>query len=196
MSTLILPGLYGSGPDHWQRLWAREIAGAKVVEQANWDLPNFDDWLRTAAAAVEAHPGAVLVGHSLGAILAAHLLVRRPDLDIAGALLVAPADVDRHCRTPGLGGFAPLPLAPLNVRAVVVASRNDSWMAYPRAKALARMWEAELHDAGRLGHINASSGLGGWEAGKALLARVNGKGVQGGVAHRVSSSDQAFAAAF
>lgn len=177
MTTLLLPGLHGSGPGHWQRRWVDEIEDTLLVEQEDWDRPDLGLWRTRAEAAVEANPGAFLVGHSLGAVLAVHLLARRPDLPIAGLLLVAPADVDRHARRHReVAGFAPLPTTPLGVPAIVAASRDDPWMGFARASVLADMWEAALVDLGRVGHVNAESGLGVWSAGLDLVDRLRRMG--------------------
>ncbi len=177
MTTLLLPGLNGSGPRHWQRRWLDEVPGTVLVEQDDWDRPHLERWLTRAAAAVEAEPGAHLVGHSLGAVLAVHLATRRPDLPIAGLLLVAPADADRRAEAnPLVASFAPLPVAPLGFPAIVVASRDDPWMAIERSRVLADMWEAGFVDIGEAGHINADSGLGSWTEGLALIDRLRRMG--------------------
>ena len=92
--VLIVPGLGGSGPDHWQSIWQREVPNAERVEQADWDRPVPSDWLRVLAHATAERPGAVVVAHSLGCILLAHLVERQLRTPIAAALLVAPADVE------------------------------------------------------------------------------------------------------
>src|SRR5262245_21367432 len=100
MTILLLPGLGGSGPGHWQALWRETDPHARLVEQADWNAPALNYWLDTVAAEVDRAPGALLVAHSLACALVAHLAERRPDLLIGGALLVAPADVDDRTRTP------------------------------------------------------------------------------------------------
>ena len=55
---------------------------------------------------------------------------------------------------------------------LLVASRNDPYMAYSRAVALARNWGSWLVDAGRSGHINADSDLGDWRFGQVTLSRL------------------------
>ena len=77
MKLLIVPGLGGSGPDHWQSHWARSYPGARRVEQPDWNRPVRSLWLEQLAAAVERMPGAMLVGHSLGCVLVADLARRR-----------------------------------------------------------------------------------------------------------------------
>ena len=61
--VLIVPGLGGSGPDHWQSIWQREVPNAERVEQADWDRPVPSDWLRVLAHATAERPGAVVVAH-------------------------------------------------------------------------------------------------------------------------------------
>lgn len=179
MTTLILPGWQGSGPEHWQAHWLQLSDRTVLVRQRDWNRPDLEEWLAVAADAIAAHSSPILVGHSLGAILVAHIAQRYPALPVAGALLVAPADVDNRAGdTPEIASFAPIPTVPLGFPAIVVASRNDPWMAAPRARILARMWEAEFVDAGQSGHINAATDLGAWPEGQRLLARLSSEARQ------------------
>ncbi|HWF93444.1 MAG TPA: alpha/beta hydrolase [Xanthobacteraceae bacterium] len=176
MQILIVPGLGGSGPDHWQSHWERSYPGATRVMQSDWSRPVRPLWLERLVVAVERGPGAILAGHSLGCALIAALAVRHPDLPIGGALLVAPADVDRaHCVSPRLSGFAPMPCVKLPFRAVVVASTNDPYMTIDRARFLAKAWGAGLVNAGPCGHINVAAGFGPWPAGEKILDELIGE---------------------
>lgn len=168
--TLIIPGRNGSGPGHWQSWWLETDPSAQLVRQADWDAPDFGRWLGTLERAVEAAPGAFLVAHSLGCLLAVHLARHNPGLRIGGALLVAPADVeDPGWAGPALAAFAPVPTDPLPFPSVVVASRDDPYMSFERAASLAGRWRAPLVDMGAAGHINVASGFGPWSEGRALL---------------------------
>jgi predicted alpha/beta hydrolase family esterase len=170
---LIVPGLGGSGPEHWQTCLEGSLSGATRVEQDDWDRPVRDKWVARLADAVSQAPGAVLVAHSLGCIVVAHAVLQYPDLPIGAALLVAPADVDSAGHTPDhLRGFAPIPRGPLPFRAVVVASTNDPYMTFARAGELADAWDTEFVDAGPLGHINVAAGFGSWPAGEAIVRRL------------------------
>jgi predicted alpha/beta hydrolase family esterase/diadenosine tetraphosphate (Ap4A) HIT family hydrolase len=174
---LVIPGYGGSGPDHWQTLWERLDGRCLRVEQGNWDSPELEGWLAALDQVVAAQRGpVVLVAHSLGCVLLAHwvLLARRSaNPQVVGALLVAPADVDdRSCVPACLGGFAPIPRAPLPFPSILVASRNDSYCSFARAQQLASSWGARLVDAGALGHVNADSRLGTWPLGRALLQEL------------------------
>jgi predicted alpha/beta hydrolase family esterase len=174
--VLIIPGLGGSGPEHWQSLWEPRL-GAVRVEQADWDLPDRVGWISHLDAAIAASPQPpVLLAHSLSCALVAcwAALHRRT---IHGALLVGPADVDSDKHTPDVAHvFRPMPMARLPFPTIVVASRDDPYVDFTRAEIFAQAWGAELADAGKAGHINSSAGYGEWPAGEKLLARlVHGK---------------------
>ena len=171
---LIVPGLGGSGPHHWQTYVERSFPGASRVHQDDWDRPERDAWIESLTSAIDAAPGAVLVAHSLGCAAVAHAVAARPDLPVAAALLVAPADVDRQRGAPEhrLYGFAPMPCTPLPFRSIVVASADDPYMTLVRARTFADDWGAEFINAGALGHINVEAGFGPWPEGERMLRRL------------------------
>jgi len=168
---LVLPGLGGSGPDHWQTRWEGCEPGCVRVEQREWDRPDLGEWLRVLDGVLAQGEGpVVLVAHSLACALVAHGARRPAWSNVVGALLVAPADVDSPTRTPPeTRCFSPLPTEALPFAATVVSSQDDPYVAFERARELARRWGAEFVDAGVIGHINASSGLGDWPEGRRLL---------------------------
>lgn len=169
--VLIVPGWTNSGPDHWQSIWERKNPGWIRVEQSDWDRPERSAWVSTLIGAVSCAPAPpILIAHSLGAVTVAAMGASRPDLSVAGAFLVAPADVERPGRPEELAGFAPMPLARLAFPSVVVASRNDPYLEYSRAQVFAAAWGAELIDAGSAGHINTAAGFGPWPDGEHFLA--------------------------
>jgi hypothetical protein len=138
---VIVPGLGGSGETHWQTHLQRSLPNATRVQQDDWEKPELTRWVERLARTVETRRDAILVAHSLGCPLVAHLARQRPDLPIKGALLVAPADVDSAHHTPRQTcGFAPIPLRPLPFRSIVVASTNDPFMEIERARELAAAW--------------------------------------------------------
>ncbi|BBE73296.1 RBBP9/YdeN family alpha/beta hydrolase [Oharaeibacter diazotrophicus] len=169
MHRLVVPGYRGSPAGHWQHDWLRRDPRAVLVDQEDFDRPDLALWLERLEMAVRARPGSLIVAHSLGCVLVAHLAARKPDLPVAGALLVAPADVDRLVhRCSDFLGFAPVPRRPLPFPAIVVASRNDPYAAFDRAAGLADAWGAGLVDLGDAGHVNIASGHGHWPEGFVL----------------------------
>jgi predicted alpha/beta hydrolase family esterase len=168
--VLILPGLGGSGPRHWQSLWEASSPDLRRVHQADWDNPDRVGWVAALEAAVAAAGSSVLlVAHSLACALVAHWAPGAKGR-VAAALLVSPSDVEDATRTPDLvRGFAPLPLAQLSFPSVVVCSRNDPYVDFARGAACAAAWGSRLVDAGAAGHINADSGHGDWPEGQAIL---------------------------
>src|SRR5690606_28116530 len=113
LQPLIVPGWKGSGPIHWQSQWQARLPRATRVQQDDWEAPTRAAWVAALAAAIEnAQRPPLLIAHSLGCIAVAHLPspVRQ---HVAGALLVAPADVERGDCPPALRDFAPVPATPL-----------------------------------------------------------------------------------
>src|SRR5215469_7090084 len=93
MHTFILPGLYDSGPQHWQSRWEAETKNVHHVIQDNWVTPRCADWVSKLDQALAVHgPNAVLVAHSAGCALVAHWAAGRRQRRVHGALLVAPSD--------------------------------------------------------------------------------------------------------
>lgn len=176
--VLLVPGLDGSGPGHWQRRWAEEMEDCRMVDLGQWATPHRNTWINRLNLAIHrAGRPVVLVAHSLGCLLAAWWAkFEQPgsSAPVTGALLVAPPEVDFFPRDDRLNGFAPTPGGPLPFPTILVASRNDPWVGFDTAKLLARRWGSRFVDAGKVGHINADSGLGSWEEGKELLASLIG----------------------
>ena len=173
---LIVPGWQGSPAEHWQSPWQRLLPNSARVEQDDWMRPRQRDWVQRLEAAIERSAGPViLIGHSLGCVTIAHWASQAPAAlleRVRGALLVAPADVERaECPEP-LRDFAPLPRRPLPFPALLVASDNDPAASAPRALALAQDWGAEATLLSGVGHINVKSGHRRWEQGFAWLYRL------------------------
>lgn len=173
---LTVPGLGGSGPSHWQTLWEQSRPDTHRVELGMWDTPHRNTWVTKLDQAIRnAQAPVVLAAHSLGCLTVAwwaELSGQPFGWPVAGALLVAPADVDREDVRPELAAFQPTPVKPLPFPSIVVASSDDPWIASEKARALAGGWGSFFIDAGPQGHLNAASGIGWWEEGQGLLDRV------------------------
>jgi len=179
LDLLIIPGLGGSGPDHWQTRWSQKLSTARVVDQEDWDRPRSEQWINAILREIDAAPRPVaLIGHSLGALAAASAIAAHGGGKVKTAFLVAPPDLD----APGLAGgpVDPLfkekaPQAALQVPGVLVASRSDPFADWAYAERLADVWALDLADAGDAGHINAESGHGPWPEGLMRLAGLFAK---------------------
>lgn len=172
-NVLVLPGWQGSGPQHWQSLWERRH-GYRRVEQHDWMQPLRGDWIaRLEDVVLGCDEPAVLVAHSLGCVLAAAWAsVSRSTQRVKGALLVAPGDTEREEVRGALRTWAPIPLDTLPFPSVLVASHDDPFCTFDRARLFATAWGSRLIDHGDSGHINAESGLGSWPEGHLLLQEL------------------------
>lgn len=166
---LIVPGWSGSGPQHWQTHWERELPNASRVEMPDWLAPRRADWVRTLDRTIAAEREApILIAHSLGCIAVAHWAASGTSR-IRGALLVAPPDLDRKRCPELLRDFAPVPHERLPFRSRVVASDNDPYAELSWAIQTAFDWGSEVTVLESAGHINSDSNLGRWTEGRPLL---------------------------
>jgi len=173
---LIVPGWHGSPEDHWQSHWQRTLPHSQRVEQADWLQPQRADWVAELSRGIAgASEPVVLIAHSLGCVTVAHWAAQAtPDAlrRVRGALLVAPADVERPGCPEPLRNFAPLPLAPLPFPSVLVGSDNDPAASADRSRAMGEAWGSEVSVLHGVGHINVASGHNRWEEGLVFLDRL------------------------
>jgi len=179
---LTVPGLGDSGSGHWQTRWEESLPGCSRVELGLWDDPHRNTWVNklnlSIQRAADSGRRVVLAAHSLGCLAVAwwaeYERPARPEAGgpVIGALLVAPPDVEEHPIDRRLTRFAPVPPAELPFPSILVASRNDPYMAFGSARRLAQLWGARFADAGPAGHLNARSNLGDWALGRLLLNRL------------------------
>jgi uncharacterized protein len=142
-----------------------------MVEQDDFDRPTLSDWVWNASRQVQRNPGAVLIAHSLGTALVAHLA--RHAFPIGAALLVAPVDIEGNANLREVASdFAPVPAFRFPFPSIVVGSTNDPLMSVERASRLASDWGSRFVHLGNSGHINTASGYGPWPGGLALAAQL------------------------
>jgi predicted alpha/beta hydrolase family esterase len=167
--VLTLPGIYDSGPAHWQSRWEALHAHVTRVVQRDWDHPVCGEWMRALDAAVAAQAEApILVAHSLGCLLAVHWAAQRSRA-VHALLLVAVPDPHGPGFPRDAAGFAPLP-ANLNVpRATIVSSADDPYSSAAFTAECVHGWKTQHLALGARGHINADSGLGDWPQGWAIV---------------------------
>ena len=176
--VITVPGLHGSGPAHWQTLWEKSRGDCVRVDLGSWDQPRRNAWVTRIDQAIRTSQAPViLVAHSLGCLAVAWWaeLAGQPwGWPVAGALLVAPPDVDRLFVAEELRGFGPAPRTSLPFPSILAACDDDPYCSAQRAFDMARDWGSHFVDLGALGHVNAASGVGLWPEGQTLLDRLIG----------------------
>lgn len=189
---MIVPGIWNSGPDHWQSRWEAERAasaapggprasdasagpsasGAPVVRIApsSWSEPDPADWTAAISRAVLAcDEPPVLVAHSLGVLAVARWSAERSHPEAAGAFLVAPPDPAAATFPDAAAGFT-APEGRSDIPTWIVVSDDDPYCSVERAVGFGATLGSTVLRVGPLGHVNVDSGVGAWAAGRALLA--------------------------
>lgn len=171
---LIVPGLGGSGVDHWQTYFENTQDNFHRVYQQDWDKPIISDWIENLDKAVlKFDPkNVILVAHSLGCLTVAEW-ARRYNRKIKGALLVAPPDAERLQTKIGKRLFDKKPVRKIDFKTILVASTNDEWASIEQAETYAKYWGSDFINIGKAGHINQQSGFGKWDEGFEILKRFD-----------------------
>jgi uncharacterized protein len=175
---LILPCRDNAGPDHWQSYWQIALPNVTRVEQDDWVAPRFAPWAaRLDEYLTRAKRPVVLIAHSLGTSLIMRWAGGAQHSPVVGAFIVAPSDRGEADIWPDArqSGFAPMVLDRLPFSAMVLASRNDPYVAYDRAELFAASWGADLVDMGYSGHMGNSDKLGLWPEGLLHLGSFVGQ---------------------
>lgn len=170
--ALILPGLYNSGPEHWQTHWEKSDPTFVRINQRDWDTPHRTEWVETLDRAVDQHGDqVVLIGHSTACALIV-FWARESGRKVRGALIVGPSDTEAPSYPKGPVGWSPMPLNRVNFPTILVASSNDEYVSLARAEIFAKAWGSRLVNIGPAGHINSASALQDWPRGRALLEEL------------------------
>lgn len=172
LPVLTVPGLWNSGPQHWQTHWEERNPSWRRVQQRDWEKPDREVWVDTLQQAIAgAASPPVLAAHSLGCCLVAEWVRKYGGRGVAGAFLVAPSDVEAPGYPAEGRSFAAMPAVRLPFPSVLIASTDDPYVTIARAGEFARIWGSELVVIGAAGHINGASGHGPWPEGEAMFAR-------------------------
>lgn len=163
---LIVPGLHGSGPGHWQSLLEAAHPGSVRIALDDWGHADLGRWAAAIDEVVQTQRAEawIAVAHSFGCLaLAQH--ASRGGRGIHGALMVAPANPDRFLLDEHQVAQAlPFP-------STLVVSANDPWMSHADALYFGQRWGSEIVDVGDAGHINTAAGYGAWPEGQAWVAQ-------------------------
>lgn len=169
---LTIPGIYNSDAGHWQTRWEALFPNATRVQQRDWDHPVCSEWVATLEQAVQQQTQPViLIAHSLGCLTLAHWAAQTQQT-IQGALLVSVPDPQGVNFPKDAKGYEHTPLQTLPFKSIVVCSTNDPYGSEVHMQHCAKAWGSEFVTIGDYGHINASSGLGDWQQGQVLLAKL------------------------
>ncbi len=176
---LIVPGWKGSPAAHWQSHWQRSLPNSARVEQSDWLHPRREDWIAELdrSVAMSTQP-IILIAHSLGCVTVAHWAAQA-SMDtlhrVRGALLVAPADVQREGCPDALRDFAPISRQALPFPSLLVGSDSDAAATADRAIELGQNWASDTVILRGVGHINTQSGHTHWTSGFAYLYRLQNR---------------------
>ncbi len=177
--VLLLPGWLDSDAGHWQTHWAKRHGFERVV-QDDWLWPKRGDWMARLDEVLLDTPSSaltLLAAHSLGChLVAAWAAHSQHAARVAGALLVAPPDLERDDMPPNLFSWRPVVGQPLPFAATVVGSSDDPFCDPARSQRMAAAWGATWVGLGPRGHINSESGLGDWSEGLVMLNALAQRG--------------------
>lgn len=190
-TVVIVPGLRGPAPTHWQTWLGHRLADrgetAVCLPLLGREHVDLDERVAALEASVQAVAGpVVLVAHSAGVVTTVHWARRHPSSAerVMGALLATPPDLVSPLgpEYPSLsaladGGWAPVPTDRLPFPGVVAASTSDAIGDPDRVAALAEAWGCRLEVLGAVGHLNPASGFGPWPLAEALLDELVAAGV-------------------
>jgi predicted alpha/beta hydrolase family esterase len=169
-TVLFMAGIGNSEPEHWQSRWKRKLPGSPWVEVPNWHEPRREEWVSALVRTAEETKGPkVIVAHSLGCLTFAEAAAELGALDVRGAFLVAPPDVEENFFPKAASGFRKASELSVGIPSLIVASTNDPYASAAYARALAECWNARFVEIGALGHINRASNLGDWDEGFSLF---------------------------
>lgn len=176
--VLLLHGLGGSGPEHWQTWLAGELAahGAQVDVPlfTDPDAPELEVWLGELRAHLAAAPTGVervVAAHSLACLLWLHhaATLTDPALRVDRVLLVGPPSPRYAGEVAIPAEFLDCPLEPDAPRAAsadtrLVVGEGDPFCSLEQAKELAGALRLDLDVVVGGAHLNAEAGYGPWGA--------------------------------
>lgn len=177
---VIVPGLRGDVPEHWQSHLAAEFPGARTVDSTSRNARDLQGRIEDLQRVLDSlDQPATIVAHSAGVLVTVHWAMRH-GTGVDGALLATPPDLSRPLPSmyPTLAeleqaGWLPIPRASLPFPSIVATSTSDELGNPRRVRALAASWGSSVVDLGPVGHLNPASGYGPWPGAVDLLDRLD-----------------------
>ncbi|MBV7507097.1 alpha/beta hydrolase [Bacillus sp. sid0103] len=170
-SFLIIHGLGGSGPDHWQTWLANELKRRNYhvlyPTFPNFDSPNKSVWLKelsTTLKTISDEDNLTIITHSLGCLLWLHYASTQIKPIAKQVILVAPPSPN-HILSEAKS-FFPVPLDRSHLQKVsehtlFIHSSNDRYCSIEDSKRFLNLGLPSI-TIPNAGHINTQSGHGKW----------------------------------
>ena len=177
---VIVPGLRGEVPQHWQSHLAAQFPSARTIDSSARDKRDLEGRVADLEKVVSSlDEPARIVAHSAGVVVTVHWAMRH-GLGVSGAILATPPDLYQPLPSayPTLteleaAGWLPIPRQLLPFPSIVATSTNDELGDPVRVRHLATCWGSEVIDLGPVGHLNPASGYGPWDGGVELLDQLS-----------------------
>ena len=178
-TVLIVPGLRDHVPGHWQTLLEAKLSKVRSVPPLENDKLNCTARVEAIQRAIEQIEGPIIVvAHSGGVIMMLHW-AQKYQHPIKGALFATPPDFETPLpagyptlETLRVNGWLPIPRTPLPFPSIVAASENDPLANLERVVDMARDWNSELVNLGKVEHLNPASGYGEWPQAEEFIGRL------------------------
>ena len=171
-TVLIVHGLGGSGPEHWQTwLWQRLLergVDVSYLDLPDPDEPKLEDWLAVLEEELArlGPQGLSVACHSLGAVTWLHLAARTDRRLAERVLLVAPPSAGAGVQE--IAGFVPAPLDAAAIARAAGSARvvcSDTGDPYrPEGPELFQPLGVPIDVITGGGHLNTDAGYGPWPA--------------------------------
>lgn len=184
---LIVPGVNGSDPAHWQSWLQSRRQNSAFVSGIDYGDPVIARWAdQIRCEIIASRSPTIVVAHSFGC-LATALALQENQPNVIGVVLVAPASPEffthsgpvqsnptnlRTKHPEGESVFSCMPRETLGVPGILVGSSNDPWMKMLEARFWADCWGLQFILMNEAGHINTESGFGKWTGLLTMIDRL------------------------
>jgi predicted alpha/beta hydrolase family esterase len=167
-----IPGLYGSGKQHWQTRW-EDLYGYTRINQNEWNDPLYDQWHENLFKVLRTNgsESVVLIAHSLGCHLVAksYPIIKKWT---RGIFFVAPPNLDSEALRKDLSSFKSAKSEGFECVAWLIYSEDDPFASVPYSKSMGDTLRMKTFTVGKRGHINSDSNIGNWDEGSLLFNQM------------------------